>query len=242
MNRNLCIGLDFGTDSVRCVIVDSKDGTIVSTHVENYERWRTGKYCNAEINQFRQHPKDHLESMEKAVVTAIQQGKVNSREIVAMCVDTTGSSPLPLNRNGKALALSDGFEENPNAMMILWKDHTAIQEATEINDLAHSEEIFDFTRFSGGIYSSEWYWSKILHIARHDKGVKEAAHVWLEHCDWMTHILTGSKEVAHLRASRCASGHKAMWHEHWGGFPDNTFLRKLDPYLEKVKINLFTHT
>lgn len=242
MNRRLCIGLDFGTDSVRCAIVDSKDGSILSTHVDYYEDWKLGKYCNAELNQFRQHPKDHLTSMEKSITEAIKKGKIEPNEVEAMCVDTTGSSPMPLDENGVALALLSEFESNPNAMMILWKDHTAINEAQEINELAHSENSQDFTMFSGGIYSSEWYWSKILHIGREDKEVKEAARVWLEHCDWVTHVLTGSRDVKTLKASRCASGHKAMWHESWGGFPSNDFLKKLDPYLPVLKANLFTNT
>lgn len=242
MNGRLCIGLDFGTDSVRCAIVDSADGSIISTHVHNYEGWKLGKFCNAELNQFRQHPKDHLASMEEAISEAIYKASIDTTEVVAMCVDTTGSSPLPLDRNGVALAMLPKFERNPNAMMVLWKDHTAIKEADEINALAHDGKNYDFTRFSGGIYSAEWYWSKVLHIARQDQEVKEAAYVWLEHCDWITHIMTGSKEIFKLKASRCASGHKGMWHQSWGGFPESDFLHQLDPYLSDVKSHLFTET
>ena len=129
--RKLCLGIDFGTDSVRCAIIDATNGEVVSSHVDHYRRWATQEFCHAPSNQFRQHPLDHLESLEKAVVGAITEGSVSSRDILAICVDTTGSSPLALNAEGVPLAMMPEFEANPNAMMILWKDHTAIAEAED---------------------------------------------------------------------------------------------------------------
>ncbi|MEO9477691.1 MAG: ribulokinase [Cyclobacteriaceae bacterium] len=242
MKNNYVIGLDFGSDSVRSVLVDANDGSVVGSKVQWYSRWKEGKYCNPAINQFRQHPLDHIEGMEYTIREVIKESQVNPAAIKGICVDTTGSSPIPVDKSGVALSLLPGFEENPNAMMVLWKDHTALAEANEINHLARSWGGEDFTKYEGGIYSSEWFWAKILHVAREDTAVKSAAYSWVEHCDMMTHILIGQGDLSELKRSRCAAGHKAMWHESWGGLPEDEFLDKLDPYLVDLKKNLFSET
>ncbi|RNL91440.1 ribulokinase [Sinomicrobium pectinilyticum] len=236
------VGLDFGTDSVRAVLVDTANGETLESEVRWYRRWKEEKYCNAPENRFRQHPLDHIEGMEATIRTIVKRSAVKPENIVGICVDTTGSSPVPVDKTGKALALTPGFEENPNAMMVLWKDHTSIKEAAEINHLARNWGGIDYTEYIGGVYSSEWFWAKILHIAREDRAVKEAAWSWMEHCDQMTFILTGEKDPESFKRSRCAAGHKAMWHESWGGLPEDDFLSRLDPYLVKVKNNLYTDT
>ncbi|RAV29285.1 ribulokinase [Sinomicrobium soli] len=236
------IGLDFGTDSVRAVLVDTAGGNVLESEVHWYRRWKAGKYCNAPENSFRQHPADHIEGMEHTVKSVVRRSGVDARDVSGICIDTTGSSPVPVDRNGTALALLPGFEENPNAMMILWKDHTSIAEAAEINELSGSWGGTDYTTFIGGVYSSEWFWAKILHIAREDREVREAAWSWMEHCDLMTHILTGAPELKTFRRSRCAAGHKAMWHESWNGLPPEDFLNRLDPYLGTVRKNLYEDT
>ena len=242
MADQFVIGLDFGTDSVRSVLVNSSNGETVGTEVHWYQRWKEGKYCDASINQFRQHPLDHIEGMEITIRDVVQKSGIQASSIRGICIDTTGSSPLPLNAQGKALALDPDFAENPNAMMVLWKDHTSIIEAEEINELARNWGGEDYTKFEGGIYSSEWFWAKICHIARKDEQVRRAAISWMEHCDYMTYVLTGEQDLAHFKRSRCAAGHKAMWHESWGGLPEDAFLKKLDPYLVDVKNNLYTNS
>jgi L-ribulokinase len=157
-------------------------------------------------------------------------------------VDTTGSTPVAVNREGVPLSLTAGFEENPNAMFVLWKDHTAIREAEEINELARSWGGEDFTKYEGGIYSSEWFWAKILHILREDKLVREQAWSWVEHCDWIPGILVGETDPLRLKRSRCAAGHKAMWHERFKGLPAEEFLEKLDPLLGGLKERLYKET
>lgn len=157
-------------------------------------------------------------------------------------MDTTGSTPCAVDKKGTPLALTPGFEENSNAMFVLWKDHTAVKEAEEINKLAKSWGGEDFTKYSGGVYSSEWFWSKILHILREDKKVREAAFSWVEHCDWMPALLTGNTDPLTLKRSRTAAGHKALWHASWNGLPSEQFLVKLDPLLKDLRGRLYTES
>ena len=238
MDRRLCIGLDFGTDSVRAVLVDSSDGQVITTSVSEYQRWKQGLYCEPLNYQFRQHPQDHLDSLQAVVNQVMSESDVEINEIKAMCLDTTGSSPLPLDKNGQPLAFKEEFAEDPDAMMILWKDHTAIQEADAINEQARTWGGEDFTKYSGGIYSPEWYWAKIWHISKKNTAVRDNAYTWMEHCDLLPYLLTGSHDLATFKRSRCAAGHKAMWHESWGGYPEQDFLRRLDPYLAEVRSTL----
>ncbi|WP_297335058.1 ribulokinase [Algoriphagus sp.] len=242
MNESFVIGLDFGSDSVRAVLVDSKNGQILASEVYWYPRWKKGAYCDPKINQFRQHPSDHLEGLEYTIKAILTQSGVNPTTVKAICVDTTGSSPMAVDQQGESLAFHPEFAENPNAMMILWKDHTAIAEAEQINELAKNWGGEDFTKYEGGIYSSEWFWAKILHVIREDECVKNTAYSWMEHCDYITSQLIGCKDLHKLKRSRCAAGHKAMWHESWGGLPDKAFLGTLDPYLSDLKERLYTQT
>ena len=240
-NKSYVIGLDYGTDSVRAVLLNAANGEEIATDVSYYKRWKQKLYCNASKNQFRQHPLDHIEGLEQTIKKVVATAGVKPAAIKGICIDTTGSSPMPLSKEGTPLALLPEFSENPNAMMVLWKDHTAIEEANEINKLSRSWGGQDFTQFEGGIYSSEWFWAKILHVAREDEAVKQAAFTWMEHCDLMTFLLV-DKSLEEFKRSRCAAGHKAMWHQDWGGLPAEEFLGKLDPYLAHLRANLYTET
>jgi len=243
MNSKCVLGLDYGTDSVRAVLVDAMTGEEIASDVFMYPRWMEGKYCDPAKNRFRQHPLDYLEGLEQSVkntLTEIPPGVVE--KIAGIAIDTTGSTPVAVDKEGTALALRDDFKENPNAMFVLWKDHTAVKEAAEINELARSWGGEDFTMFEGGIYSSEWFWSKILHVLREDADVREHAYSWVEHCDWLPAVLTGNLSPIQIKRSRCAAGHKAMWHESWGGLPHEEFLIKLDPLLTGLRGRLYQHT
>ena len=245
MSEKYTIGLDYGSDSVRSLIVNTQTGEEMGTAVFHYPRWKEGKYCDPTKNKFRQHPLDYLEGLEKTIVGALEGVSDEVRNnIVAISVDTTGSTPVAVNREGVPLSLTAGFEENPNAMFVLWKDHTAVKEAEEINRLSRSWGGEDYTKYEGGIYSSEWFWAKILHVMREDETVRNAAHSWVEHCDWIPALLTGDTDPGTMKRSRCAAGHKAMWHEDFDGLPSEEFLVQLDPLLEGIKDRLFkdTHT
>lgn len=242
MSEKYTIGLDYGTDSVRSLIVNTETGEEVATAVYYYPRWKEGKYCNAPANQFRQHPKDYLEGLEYTIKEAVKQAPEGVAEkVVGISVDTTGSTPVAVDEKGTPLSLTSGFEENPNAMFVLWKDHTSVKEAEEINELARKWDI-DFTKYEGGIYSSEWFWAKLLHVIREDAGVFRAAYSWVEHCDWIPALLTGNTNPKTLKRSRCAAGHKAMWHEAFGGLPSDEFLVALDPMLAGLRERLYKET
>lgn len=238
--QKLVIGLDYGSDSVRGVLVDSADGRVLATAVHNYRRWADGLYCDSAKNQFRQHPLDYLEGLEN-VVKSILKGQ-DASAVAGIAIDTTGSTPCAVDRSGTPLALLPEFAENPNAMFILWKDHTAVAEAKRINDYAKSYGGTDYTMYEGGIYSSEWFWSKILHTLRADEKIREAAFSWVEHCDWISAELTGMTDPLTMKRSRCAAGHKAMWHASWGGLPPDEFFAGIDPLLKGLRERLFTET
>ena len=233
------IGLDYGTDSVRALLVDAHTGAEVAQAVHYYPRWKQGRYCNPAKNQFRQHPLDHLEGLEATVREVA--AKVPAAQVRGLAIDTTGSTPGPVNEQGQLLGLLPEFAENPNALFILWKDHTALAEAAEINHKARTWGGEDYTKYEGGIYSSEWFWAKILHTVRADEAIAQAAYSWMEHCDWLTLTLTG-QPLAEFKRSRCAAGHKALWHASWGGLPPEEFLTTLDPKLAGLRNRLFTET
>ncbi len=243
MKKDLVIGLDFGTDSVRTLIVDTTSGEQVATDVFFYPRWAEGLYCDPAENRFRQHPDDYLEGLTATVRNALAAAPAGTADRIAgISIDTTGSTPIAVDEHGTALALKEGFAENPNAMFILWKDHTAVREAQQINYYVKSWGGEDYTYFEGGVYSSEWFWSKILHVLREDEAVRHAAYSWVEHCDWLPAVLTGTQRPRAIKRSRCAAGHKAMWHESWGGLPSEAFLSGLDPLLAGLRDRLFMQT
>jgi len=242
MMMKYVIGLDYGTDSCRAVIIDAADGSEISSSVKHYPRWKEGKYCNPQANQYRQHPLDYTETLVASVREALAKAPAGTAEKVAgMAFDTTGSTPALTDDSGAPLSLLPEFAENPNAMFVLWKDHTAVKEAAEINQLAKIWKT-DYTAYEGGIYSSEWAWAKMLHVLRRDETLREKAYSWVEHCDWMPALLTGNTKPEALPRSRCAAGHKAMWHASWNGLPSEEFLTALDPLLTGYRARLFDET
>lgn len=236
------IGIDFGTDSVRALVVRTSDGQVAGSYVAPYRRWAEGQYCDALANRFRQHPLDYLESMEAAIVGALRQaGDGVAAHVAGIAVDTTGSTPVLADHEGTPLALLPAFRNDPDAMFILWKDHTSISEAERITSLAHSWKV-NFTQYQGGVYSSEWFWAKVIHVLETNPAVAQAAVTVLEHCDWIPAVLTGNRDLGKLKRSRCAAGHKAMWHPDFGGYPSDDFLAKLNPRLPALKATFGTET
>ncbi|MFV0588371.1 ribulokinase [Bacteroides reticulotermitis] len=236
------IGLDYGSDSARAIVVNAATGETLATAVKYYSRWQKGLYCNPAINQYRQHPLDYIEALEISVKEALAQCPAGTAEnVVGIAFDTTGSTPAFTDANGTPLALLPEFAENPNAMFVLWKDHTAIKEAAEINEACQKSDV-DYSAYEGGIYSSEWFWAKALHVLRQDEAVRAKAYSIVEYCEWLPALITGVNKSDDIVRSRCACGHKAMWHEKWGGLPPEEFLTSIDPVLAGFRARLFDKT
>jgi len=231
--KSYVIGIDYGTDSVRSLLVEAITGKELAVSVFDYPRWKEGLYCDLSENKFRQHPLDYIEGLELVVRDLLTQVPGAKDFIKAIALDTTGSTPCLINKEGIPLALLDEYKDNPDAMFILWKDHTAIQEANEINLLCKKWDT-DYTIYSGGCYSSEWFWAKALHVLRADESLRQDAYSILEHCDWIPALLTGVNRAEDIKLSRCSAGHKAMWTEEWGGFPSQEFLSRLNPFFDGI--------
>ena len=242
MEDKFVIGFEYGSDSARALVVNAHTGEILATAVKYYPRWKMGLYCNPKINQYRQHPMDYLEVLEDSVREILRNcPEGTAQKVIGIAFSTTGSTPVFTDETGTPLALLPEFFENPNAMFVLWKDHTAVKEAAEINKLTKEWDV-DYVAYEGGIYSSEWFWAKALHILREDEEVRKAAYSIVEHCEWLPAILTGVTSSKDIVRSRCAGGHKAMWHPRWGGLPSEEFLTTLDPLLAGFRDRLFTDT
>lgn len=233
-NSGYVLGVDFGSDSVRAVVIRTSDGCAVSQGVAFYPRWRQGLYQHPEKNIFRQHPSDYMESLEECVKRALYSLDHSvTEQICGIGIDTTGSTPVPVDEHGTPLALREEFAECEDAMFHLWKDHSAAREAEELNEIFAFGTAEDYTRYQGK-YCSEWYWAKILHTIRKNPEIKQAAYSWIEHCDWMVALLTGNTAPAAMYHSACAAGHKALWHSAWKGLPSEECLAMADPYLALV--------
>uniref|UniRef100_S0DG97 Putative ribulokinase n=1 Tax=termite gut metagenome TaxID=433724 RepID=S0DG97_9ZZZZ len=240
--KKYVIGLDYGTDSARTVVVDAGSGEILATSVKYYPRWQKGLYCDPAVNRYRQHPQDYIDVLEGSVREALSKCPAGTAEkVVGIAFDTTGSTPAFTDATGTPLAMLPEFAENPNAMFVLWKDHTAVKEAAEINKACKESDI-DYSAYEGGIYSSEWFWAKVLHVLREDKAVRDSVYSIVEYCEWLPALLTGVSASEDMVRSRCACGHKAMWHPKWGGLPSEEFLTGIDPLLAGFRDRLFTET
>ncbi len=241
--RKLTLGFDYGTNSVRTVLVDVTNGAEVATDVHEYETGEAGIILDpSDHNLARQNPADYLKGIEVSMKKIIRQAGSADKDfdvdqIIGIGIDTTGSTPLPVDKDGTPLAMLDEFKDNPNAHAWLWKDHTGHAEAAEITKLAEKEHP-EYLAKCGGTYSSEWFFSKILHCLRVDPKVFDAAYTWVEHADYMTTLLTGTTSPDKIKRCRCAAGHKAMFNDNWGGYPAKDFLAKLDPKLGQLRDTL----
>jgi len=241
-NDCFVIGVDYGTDSVRTVIINAGSGKEMAASVFPYPRWATGKYCNAAAQQFRQHPLDYIEGLTHTITDCLRQAGEHVRaHIAAISIDTTGSTPVAVDASGTPLSLLPDFAEDPDAMFILWKDHSAIREAALINEHAATFQT-DYLKYVGGIYSSEWFWAKLMHVLSTNEKLRKACYSWVEHCDWMPYLLTGGAQVQQMKRSVCTAGHKALWSQEWNGLPPDDFFSSLHPALAGFRDRLYTQT
>ena len=241
---NFAIGLDFGTNSCRSVIINVDNGEELATSVYSYPSGELGIITDqTDPNVARQNPQDYISGLEFIIKESLSGAErdfpdFDSDNIIGIGVDTTGSTPIPVDDECRPLSLNDKFKDNINALVWLWKDHTAYEEAEEITKLANDIRP-QFLERCGGTYSSEWWWSKILHLKRIAPEVFNSAHSFLEHCDYIPALLSGVNDISLVKRSVCAAGHKAMYCPSWGGLPDKEFLGLLDPELEELRDRLY---
>ena len=238
------IGLDFGTNSCRSLIVDLEDGRELASCVFLYPSGKDGVLVDPkDPNVARQNPRDYLDCFEVIVKESIDQAKdrnsnFDPQAIIGIGVDTTGSSPMPVDGEGTPLGLLPEFKENLNAMVWLWKDHSSYAESAQITELAQKIRP-EYLAKIGGTYSSEWFWSKVLHCKNIAPDVFNRAHSFVEICDYVPAVLAGDTRPEKIVRSVCAAGHKAMYNEAWGGLPDKEFLSSLEPDLANLRDRLY---
>ena len=235
------IGLDFGTNSCRCIIIDINNGKEISSYVHNYKFGKSGVITNKKNPLVaRQHPKDYTDSIIKGIKGSIQNaGKLfNRKKIIGIGIDTTGSSPMPIDSNGNPLVYNNKFSNNINSLVWLWKDHTSYLEAEKITEIAKKIKP-EYLQKCGGKYSSEWFWSKIWHLKNIDPILFKNIYSFVEICDYLPALLSGNSHPSKIKRSACAAGHKAMFNYEWGGLPDKNFLKKLDPELAQLRERLY---
>jgi L-ribulokinase len=241
------IGLDYGTNSVRALCVDVANGNELGTAVHEYETGEAGIILDsADHNLARQNPADYLRGAEAVIKAAVTEAGNADKDfdvshVIGIGIDTTGSTPIPVDKNGTPLSMLAKFRGNPNACAWLWKDHTGHVEAAEITELAEKEHP-EYLAKCGGTYSSEWFFSKVLHCLRTDPDVFDAAYSWIECCDYVPAVLTDTTKPDIIKRSRCAAGHKAIHNDQWGGLPTKDFLAKLDPKLGELRDRLYDKT
>lgn len=241
--RVFTIGIDYGTNSVRALVVRCADGAEFGACVVNYPSGEQGVILDADDPFLaRQHPGDHLFGLEASVKGALdraaRQPGFSAAKVIGIGVDTTGSSPLPVDAKNRALGMDPAWRSNPAAQCWLWKDHTSWREAAAITKLS-AERFPHYVAKCGGTYSSEWFWSKIWHCLTVAPDVFDAAHSWVELADWIPSVLAGVSDPLEIRRGVCAAGHKALYAEDWGGLPSTEFLAALDPKLAALRGRLY---
>ena len=238
------IGIDFGTNSARALVVRCRDGAELGSCVANYRSGRQGVLLDPRDSHLaRQYPGDHLLAMEQCVRGALAEAKgkggFTPRAVAAIGVDSTGSSPIPVDRSNRAIAMDKKWKRNLAAQCWLWKDHTAWREAARINEVAARMRP-SYIAKCGNRYSSEWFWSKIWHCLAVAPEVFKAAYSWVELADWIPATLAGVADPTKVVRGICAAGHKALYSDDWGGLPDKAFLSALDPRLASLRDRLYT--
>lgn len=234
LSDKLVLGIDYGTESVRAILVDIESNREVAESSMVYPRWKQGLYCNPSKSQFRQHPLDYIEVLEYVINDIINKVPEAKTKVKALGIDATNCTPVAIDKDGTPLALKKGFENNPDAMFVLWKDHTALQAGEDINNHARTAQI-DYTKYCGGgaNYSAEHFWAKCLHIFRNPE-IRKEAHSFVENCDWLPNLLVGITKPEEMRRNISIAGFKAMWNKEWEGYPPNSYFKSIDPVLDGV--------
>ncbi|TWP29957.1 ribulokinase [Apibacter muscae] len=240
ISNHLVIGVDYGSDSARAILIDAESGKELALSVKEYTRWKKGMYCDPVNYQFRQHPLDYIESLEFIINDVINKVPGSRDRVKALAIDVTCSTPIVVDKEGTPLSLKPDFAENPNGMFILWKDHTGIEECDYINEFSQKWHT-DYTKYAGGggNYSAEHFWAKALHVFKTDPDVRKVGHSFVDACDWLSNVIVGINKPEELKRNICTAGFKVLWNKEWGGYPPNEYFKALDPVLDGL-VNTFS--
>jgi L-ribulokinase len=245
MDSRYAIGLDFGSNSMRVLIVDVRDGRELASAVATYPSGDQGIVLDSQVPDLaRQNPADYLATIQSAVKEAVQAAaadrEFSPKNVIGIGVDTTGSTPMPVDRQARSLSMLPQYAGNRDAMAWLWKDHTGHAEAEELTSAAAKMRPA-YLKKIGGRYSSEWFWAKILRCTRVAPAIATAAYTWVEIADWIPAMLTGVTDADKIRRGVCAAGHKAFYSPDWGGYPDQEFLGSFSAELARTGKSLPRH-
>ena len=237
------LGVDFGTNSVRALVVRCSDGAEYGSRVVDYPSGAQGVLLDPKDGLLaRQHPGDYLfgleESIKGALAEAGRKPDFDPSKVVGIGVDSTGSSPIPVDDKNQPLASSAKWKDDLNAQCWLWKDHTSWREAAKITELSAKLRP-QYIAKCGGVYSSEWFWAKLWHCLNVAPETFGAAFSWVELADWIPSVLAGVADPRLVKRGVCAAGHKALYSDDWGGLPDKEFLAALDPRLAELRDRLY---
>jgi L-ribulokinase len=237
------LGIDFGTNTARALVVRCRDGAELGSSVAGYASGRQGVLLDErDPHLARQNPADYLVAMEKCVRGALSAARrspgFSADRVIGIGVDTTGSSPIPVDRRNRPLALDRKWRGNLAAQCWLWKDHTSWRKAARITEVAARMRP-QYIAKCGNTYSSEWFWSKIWHCLAVAPDVFRGAYSWVELSDWVPSVLAGVDDPSKVVRGVCAAGHKALYSDEWGGLPDKKFLAALDPRLAALRDRLY---
>ena len=231
--KDFVIGLDYGTDSARAVLVNAHTGEQIAEAVHNYTRWSRGEFCDALESRFRQHPLDYIEALKSVLHGVLDNNQDIAPYVRAISVDTTASTPCLTDENLQPLSLKEQYKDNPDAMFVLWKDHTGVAEAAAIEQACHNSQT-DYTQVSGYHYSAECFWAKVMHLLATNSDMRRDARSVIECSDFICATLTGTTDPKEARMGHCNAAQKMFWSEDWGGFPPESFFEALDPALVPI--------
>ena len=237
------LGVDFGTNSVRALVVRCSDGAEFGSRVVDYPSGAQGVLLDPKDGLLaRQHPGDYLFGLEESITGALAEAgrkpDFDPSKVLGIGLDSTGSSPIPVDAQNRPLALSDRWRANLDAQCWLWKDHTGWREAARITDLCAKLRP-QYIAKCGGVYSSEWFWAKLWHCLNVAPETFNSAFSWVELADWAPSVLAGVADPRLVKRGVCAAGHKALYSDDWAGLPDKEFLAALDSRLADLRDRLY---
>lgn len=231
MGKKYSIGIDYGTQSGRAVLVDVSDGTMIAQAVKEYTHGVMDEFLpdgtKLAPDWALEHPQDYLEVLEVTVPAVLKEAGVQKEDVIGVAIDFTACTMLPIDKEGTPLCFHEELKSNPHAWLKLWKHHAAQAQANKLNKIAEERKEEFLARYGGKI-SSEWMVPKIMQILDEAPEIYEQTDRFMEATDWVTMMLCGEE-----KRNSCTAGYKALWHKQ-KGYPSKEFFKALDPRLENL--------